>query len=80
MGMIKVEPGSLPAQVGQVGTMGPPAQPLQREESVDVVKGRGTSRRGSNAAGLTGTSRKRKDRDSDVEEPSGPMGRKKTKG
>jgi len=77
MAMIKVEPGSLAAQQG---SMGPPPQPVQREDSVDAFKGRGSSRRGSNVPGATISSRKRKDRDSDVEEPPGTTGRKKTRG
>jgi len=76
MGMIKVEPGS--GMGGQQGSMGPPAQPVQREENVDAFRGRSTGRRGSSA--IVGGSRKRKDRDSDGEEVIGTTGRKKTRG
>jgi hypothetical protein len=72
MGMIKIEPGSL----GQTatGNMGPPPQPVVREESVDAFKGRGVIRR-SSASGTI--NRKRKDRDSDIDDSIVTTGRKK---
>lgn len=74
MGMIKVEPGS----GGLLGTMGPP-QPVIREESVDTsFKTRRPSQRPSGPPVVSG--RKRKDRDSDGEDNTGPIGRKKTRG
>jgi hypothetical protein len=75
MGMIKVEPGS----AGLLGTMGPP-QPVLREESVDIsFKNRRPSQRSTGAPAVV-SSRKRKDRDSDGEDNTGSIGRKKTRG
>jgi hypothetical protein len=54
--------------------MGPPPQPVVREESVDAFKGRGVIRR-SSASGTI--NRKRKDRDSDVDDSIVTTGRKK---
>lgn len=74
MGMIKVEPGS----GGLLGTMGPP-QPVIREESVDTsFKSKRPSQRPSGQPVVSG--RKRKDRDSDGEENTGSIVRKKTRG
>jgi hypothetical protein len=84
MGMYKVEPGLS----GVTGNMGPP-QLVIREEIEDTFKGRGgaggTIRGGGGRTSAASSTlpfvrRKRKDRDSDVEENMATSGRKKTRG
>ena len=79
MGMYKLEPGSGTAAPVVAGSMGPP-QPVLREESVDMFKGRGgagVGGRGTRTGGVLPSAssaaaarRKRKDRDSEGEESS----------
>lgn len=74
MGMFKVEPG--PGITGQ-GSMGPP-QPVPREDNVDSFKRGGN--RGARSTALLPSGRKRKDRDSEGEDNTASLGRKKTRG
>jgi hypothetical protein len=79
MGMYKVEPGLGTIAPVAPGSMGPP-QPVLREEIVDTFKGRGAAGAGGGrgvrpigalpSASSTAARRKRKDRDSEGEEPS----------